>query len=78
MTQDAVIRQLEVIGEAVRSVPSTTLERAPGIEWPRLVAMRNMLTHGYFEVDLNIVWDTVVNDLASLESAVQSLLEGGE
>lgn len=77
LIEDAVIRNLEVIGEASRNI-----ERAdPGFaaahpELPLALAadMRNALSHGYFKIDLQIVWRTVHNDLPPLKATLQGLL----
>lgn len=76
-TQDAVLRNIEIVGEAVRNIeradPAFT-SRHPEIPWPVIIAMRNRVSHGYFEVDLDIVWTTVRNDLPQLENQITQLL----
>lgn len=64
--QNAVIRSLEVIGEAAKLVSEGTRSKLPEIPWPVVVRMRNRLIHEYFRVNLRIVWDTVKNDLPPL------------
>ena len=59
----ALIRLLEVIGEAVTSISESTKNKYPEIPWRKMVAMRNRLIHGYFDVNYDIVWDTIKNDL---------------
>ena len=72
-TVDAVVRNLEVIGEAVRHL-STDLESLPaGILWTDIAGMRNILIHEYFGVDATIIWQTIVDDLPALRNAVQRL-----
>jgi len=58
-TNFAVFRALEVIGEASKRVPEAVKQRHPHIPWKRLAGMRKRLIHGYFGVDLEIVWQTV-------------------
>ena len=77
MAQDAVIRNLEVIGEASRNVERAHAEFAAAHpELPLTVAyeMRNALSHGYFKVDLEIVWRTIKNDLPPLQRLIRSLV----
>jgi len=74
MRQDAVIRKFEIIGEAVKRLADTTQARQAAIPWRRIAAMRDRLTHGYFGVDLTLVWATVERDLPPLRVAVEALL----
>jgi len=60
-TQDAVIRNLEIIGEAARAVPDEIRDKASEIEWYKIIALRNILIHEYFGVNLKIVWDVIKN-----------------
>ena len=73
-TQHAVIRNLEVIGEAARSIPDEVKDNAAEIEWYKIIALRNILIHEYFGVNLKIVWDVVQNKLGALESTCRKLL----
>ena len=73
-TQDAVVRNLEVIGEAARTVPDEVREEAAEIEWHKIIALRNILIHEYFGVNLKIVWDVIQNKLDSVESTCRRLL----
>ena len=74
-TQDAVIRNLEIIGEAARHFPPEMTSRAPTIEWPKIMGLRNILTHEYFGVNLAIIWDVVQHKLDTLAHACRNLLE---
>lgn len=76
MTVDAVIRNLEVIGEAAGRIPEEIRAGSPGIEWRKIIALRNVLAHEYFGVHTKIVWDVVVDKLNPLERACQEILEG--
>ena len=60
---DAVIRNLEVIGEAAKSVPIEVREEYPHIPWKRMIGLRNIMIHEYFGIDLSIVWTIVKNNL---------------
>ena len=76
MLQDAVIRNLEIIGEAARNVDRRFPEFArqhPEVPWAVAYEMRNVLAHGYFAVDLGVVWQTVRRDLPGLLVQVQKL-----
>ena len=74
-TQDAVVRNLEIIGEAAGRLPEDMRIAAPEIEWRKIVALRNILAHEYFGVSLPVVWDIVQNKLDALESSSQKLLK---
>ena len=74
-TVDAVLRNLEVIGEAVKHVPADIRSQGPEIEWQKIAGLRDVLIHGYFGVDLDIVWDIVVHKLPALGRQVRTLLE---
>lgn len=73
-TQDAVVRNLEIIGEAAGKLPEEVLKRAPQIEWRKIRGLRNIVIHQYFRINLSIIWDIVQNKLAPLEAACGGLL----
>ena len=77
MVQDAVIRNLEVIGEAVRNLSPEFQRRYPKIPWRNITALRNVLIHEYFGVDLEIVWRVVERRLPALKRHVGLLLGKG-
>jgi uncharacterized protein with HEPN domain len=74
-TIDAVVRNLEVIGEAARHVPEDVLLRYPGIPWAEMRGMRNLLIHEYFGVSLPILWHTVRHNLPPLVGNLQQILD---
>jgi uncharacterized protein with HEPN domain len=74
-TQDAVLRNLEVIGEAVKRLPADLRERTPGIPWQDIAGLRDILIHEYQGVDFAIVWDIAVNEAPALHQAVSQLLK---
>ena len=78
LIQDAVIRNLEIIGEACRNIdwhyPEFS-EKYPELPLEIAYEMRNILTHGYFKVDLEIVWKTIENDLPKLAQQTQKIYE---
>lgn len=72
-TQDAVIRNLEIIGQAVRDLGTDDLcSRYPAIPWRQIAGLRNVLAHQYLGVDLPLVWQVVEHQLAELRAAVES------
>jgi len=73
MRQDAVIRQFEIIGEAVRRLDDTVKAARPEIPWHQVVSNRNRLIHGYFQVNLEVLWATATKDLSALAKAVDAL-----
>ena len=75
MRQDAIIRKLEIIGEAVKQLTEETRARRSEIPWKQISGMRDRLTHAYFGVDLGLVWRVVERDLYTLETAVAALME---
>lgn len=74
-TNLAVVRALEIIGEAARHIPASTRRRHPQVAWQDMVAMRNKLIHEYFGVDLEVLWWTVQEDLPPLRDAIRRMLE---
>jgi uncharacterized protein with HEPN domain len=75
LIQDAVIRNLEIVGEATKAISSELRERAPDVPWSSMAGMRDVLIHGYMGVDLKIVWDVVAERLKPVLVAVEKLLE---
>lgn len=73
-TIDAVVRNLEIVGEAVKQVPAEIRQQAPDIEWLKIAGLRDILIHAYFNVDLEIVWDVVTNKLPGFAQKVKVLL----
>lgn len=76
-TQDAVIRNFEIIGEACRNIElhhAGFAENHPEVPWGFAYEMRNALAHGYFKVDLEIVWKTIQNDLPGLAEQVRGIM----
>ena len=73
-TVDAVVRNLEVIGEAVKSVPPEVRQQMPDIEWQRIAGLRDILIHNYFGVDLVLVWDVVETKVPALQKRVREFL----
>jgi uncharacterized protein with HEPN domain len=76
-TVDAVIRNLEIVGEAAKRVPAQICERHPEIPWSRMTEMRNILVHEYHSVDPTIVFDSARHDLPPLLGPLRNLLNEG-
>jgi uncharacterized protein with HEPN domain len=74
-TVDAIVRNLEVIGEAVKQLPAEVRLRAPAVEWQKIAGLRDILIHQYFGIDIEIVWDVVQTKLPDLRAAVLSILD---
>lgn len=77
-TVDAVVRNLEIVGEAAKRVPESVRDRHPEVEWRRIGAMRDFLAHAYFSVDLEIVWDAATRKLPELRRQDVKILASGE
>ncbi|AOT70559.1 HepT-like ribonuclease domain-containing protein [Geosporobacter ferrireducens] len=73
LVQDAVIRNLEVIGEAVKKIPDDIRINYKDIPWKKIAGLRDILIHEYFGVNMNIVWDVIENKLQPLQAAVIEL-----
>ena len=73
-TQDAVMRNLEIIGEATKQLSETIRQQAPHIPWRNIARMRDKLIHHYFGVNLDIVWHVIQDDLPPLKTAVEGVL----
>lgn len=78
MVQDAVIRNIEIIGEAARNIgkhhPAFASEH-PNVPWEDMYWMRNRVSHGYFSVDLGVIWNTIQRDIPELEQQAKDVLQ---
>lgn len=74
LIQTWITQNLQIVGEASRSLSSAIREQYPAIPWTNMIGMRNILTHNYFEIDLDIVWAVVEQELPSLKQSVASIL----
>lgn len=74
-TIDAVIRNLEIIGEAARRIPEEIRIKFPGVEWHKIISLRNILIHEYPGIDLETIWDIVENKISLLAKQVKGILQ---
>lgn len=70
-TIDAVVRNLEVIGEAARQLPENLAARYPGISWRQIAGLRNRIVHDYFGLDLALIWEVIQHDLPKLQAQLE-------
>lgn len=75
LIQDAVIRRLEIIGEAVKNLPVAFKEKHPEVEWKKLAGMRNILVHEYFGVDLKLAYRIIKKNIPELKVAISEILK---
>lgn len=73
--QDALIRKLEVIGEATKGLSDQITEANPNIPWSRMAGMRDRMVHQYFRVDLDVVWQTVTADIPALRDQIEPIYD---
>ena len=73
----AVLRCLEIVGEAASRIPVAIRRRYPNIPWPQIIGMRNRLIHGYDIVDYDIIWNTVTKELPPLVVELEKILSSG-
>jgi len=74
-TYDAVVRNLEIIGEAAKHISDELRKQLTGIEWRKIAGMRDMLAHAYFGIDNDILWDVVQNKIPRLAKSVAKYLD---
>jgi uncharacterized protein with HEPN domain len=74
-TFDAVVRNLEIIGEAAKHVSAEVQERYAGVEWRSIAGLRDIVAHEYFGIDEDILWDIVVNQVPELLGQVRAILK---
>jgi uncharacterized protein with HEPN domain len=74
MFSNAVIREFEVLGEAANNISKKTQKLFPHLPWKQIISMRNTLIHAYFDVDYDIIWETVINDLPLFYLQLQQIV----
>jgi uncharacterized protein with HEPN domain len=74
MMQEAVIRKIEIIGEASNRISEELKNRFSDLQWKKMRSMRNIMIHMYDELELEIVWDTIINDIPLLKTRVKEII----
>jgi uncharacterized protein with HEPN domain len=73
-TNFAVVRSLEIMGEAAKNIPDSVREKYPDIPWKDMAGMRDKMIHHYFGVDYNVVWKTISEDIPLIKPIIQEIL----
>ena len=73
LLQSWVVRNLQIIGEAANRITEETQAQFPKVPWKKIIGMRHVLVHGYFEIDLEVVWSVIENDLTFLETEFRQI-----
>lgn len=74
-TQDAVVRNLEIMGEAAKHISGSLRKRHPEVPWKSLAGVRDRIVHNYFGINYEIIWQIVTQELTQLETNLQKILE---
>jgi uncharacterized protein with HEPN domain len=72
---DAVVRNLEIIGEAARNIPEEVRAEYSSIEWKRMIGLRNIMIHEYFGIDINIVWEIINKNIPSTKPKLEAMMK---
>ncbi|MFH1209817.1 MAG: DUF86 domain-containing protein [archaeon] len=75
LRQSAIIRQLEIIGEATKNLPLEFRKKYPETKWKEIAGLRDKITHHYFGINLNIVWEVVEKDIPKLKENIKNILD---
>jgi len=72
---DSVVLNLQIIGESSKNIPETIRDRYPQIEWRKIIGLRNIISHAYFSLELDVIWDIVQTKIPPLQDAIQQIQE---
>ena len=73
--QDSIIRRLEIIGEAIKSLPKTLTGKYTDVPWREIAGLRDVLIHQYFGIDLELTWEVIEKDIPELEIKIKKIIE---
>jgi uncharacterized protein with HEPN domain len=71
--QDAVLRRLEIMGEAVKGIPIEIRSKYPNVPWREIAGLRDVLIHNYFGITIEMVWNVVTNDLGEIAASIEAI-----
>ena len=74
-TYDAVVRNLQIIGEAVKQIPPEVRDQYPAVEWRKIAGLRDILAHAYFSLENETLWDIVQNKVPALQEEMQRMVQ---
>ena len=74
-TKDAILRNLQVVGEASKNLPESIIASHPEVDWSGLAGVRDIVTHRYFRVDWNLLWTTIHEELPVLQKQIRELMK---
>ena len=78
MMSDAVLRNIEIIGEAAKNVPEHAKNRYGAVPWRRIIGLRNIVIHGYFGVDMENIWEIITKNIPEVKNTIVSMLEAAK
>jgi len=74
LIQDGVVRNLEIIGEAVKNIPEDVKKNYTYVEWRKIAGLRDILIHAYFGIDLEVIWDIIKNKVPKLKEMIEEIV----